>query len=84
VEAAVVQAMLRGSRDALDDELPMGGSRYACDTPFFVNEAKAPALVFGPGSIDQAHTYDEWVEIEQLVKATKVYAAGALRFLGHE
>jgi acetylornithine deacetylase/succinyl-diaminopimelate desuccinylase-like protein len=33
----------------------------------------APKVVFGPGSIDQAHQAVEWVEIEQLVRAAGVY-----------
>ncbi len=31
-----------------------------------------PSVVFGPGSIDQAHTKDEWLEIDQLAKATEI------------
>ncbi|MEX2287382.1 MAG: M20 family metallopeptidase [Planctomycetaceae bacterium] len=32
-----------------------------------------PSVVFGPGSIEQAHTRDEWVSIEQLEQASDVY-----------
>ena len=32
-----------------------------------------PAIICGPGSIAQAHTDDEWVAIEQLVKGAKLY-----------
>lgn len=32
-----------------------------------------PKVLFGPGSIDQAHQAVEWVEIDQLVKAADVY-----------
>jgi len=31
-----------------------------------------PTVVFGPGSIAQAHTKDEWVSIEQLEQATEI------------
>lgn len=31
-----------------------------------------PAIVFGPGSIAQAHTKDEWVSIDQLRQATEI------------
>ncbi len=32
-----------------------------------------PTVVCGPGSIDQAHTDDEWIAIEQLEQATEVF-----------
>jgi len=32
-----------------------------------------PSVVFGPGSIDQAHTADEWLEISQLERAAEIY-----------
>jgi acetylornithine deacetylase len=32
-----------------------------------------PAVVFGPGSIAQAHAADEWIDIEQLRQASEVY-----------
>ena len=31
-----------------------------------------PTVVFGPGSIQQAHTADEWVSVDQLEKATEI------------
>ena len=31
-----------------------------------------PTVVFGPGSITQAHTADEWLAVEQLLAATEV------------
>ncbi len=36
-------------------------------------------IVFGPGSIAQAHTIDEWISIEQLSLATELYA----KFIRH-
>ncbi|QDT01179.1 M20 family metallopeptidase [Adhaeretor mobilis] len=35
-------------------------------------------VVFGPGSIAQAHTADEWIEVEQLEKAVEIYRRLAL------
>ena len=32
-----------------------------------------PTVVLGPGSIRQAHIYDEYVEVEQLEQATSIY-----------
>ena len=35
--------------------------------------AGVPSIVFGPGSIQQAHTKDEFIDIAQLEKAAEVY-----------
>jgi succinyl-diaminopimelate desuccinylase len=40
-------------------------ARYATNAGFYA-EAGIPALVFGPGSIDQAHRADEWIGLSQI------------------
>ena len=32
-----------------------------------------PALVFGPGNIEQAHAEKEWIDLEELEKLTQLY-----------
>jgi len=32
-----------------------------------------PAVVFGPGSIAQAHTKDEWISLAELEQAGEIY-----------
>jgi len=44
--------------------------------PFGTNASRIaamgiPSVVFGPGSIDQAHTVDEWLSIDELSKASE-------------
>ncbi len=39
------------------------------------SESGIPALVLGPGHIDQAHTANEWVATAQLEKAVSIYQA---------
>jgi acetylornithine deacetylase len=36
-------------------------------------EAGIPCITIGPGSIDQAHSPNEWVEISQLESAVRIY-----------
>ncbi len=45
---------------------------YGTDAPAF-SALGLPTVVCGPGSIDQAHTVDEWVAVEQLQLAAEVY-----------
>jgi succinyl-diaminopimelate desuccinylase len=44
--------------------------------------ADIPSIVLGPGSIAQAHTADEYVELAQLPLAVEIYCRAALRGLG--
>ncbi|MDD1721020.1 MAG: M20 family metallopeptidase [Euryarchaeota archaeon] len=37
------------------------------------NEAGVPTVVFGPGGIDQAHTRDEWIDLDELECAAAVF-----------
>jgi acetylornithine deacetylase/succinyl-diaminopimelate desuccinylase family protein len=50
------------------------GVPYGTNAPFYAATG-APTVVFGPGSIDQAHTADEWIAIDQLHTAVEVYTA---------
>jgi acetylornithine deacetylase/succinyl-diaminopimelate desuccinylase-like protein len=47
------------------------GVPFGTDAPHFAATG-CPTVVFGPGSIDQAHTADEWIEIEQLRAAAEI------------
>ncbi len=54
----------------------VAGRGRAKGVPFGTNaafyaETGVPTVVFGPGSIRQAHTADEWIRLEQLEKAAE-------------
>ncbi len=40
-----------------------------------------PCVLFGPGSIAQAHTRDEWVDIREVAVAARVYEAATREYL---
>ncbi len=50
-----------------------GGLDFWTEASLF-GAAGVPALVLGPGSIEQAHVVDEWVSTEQLEAALHIYA----------
>ena len=56
---------------------PLAGPRQKLGAWYGTNASRiavtgVPAVVFGPGSIEQAHTRDEWIELEQLRLATEI------------
>ena len=64
-----------------------GGSSRAVGVPYGTNApglaAKGvPTIVLGPGDIAQAHSEDEWVELDQVERAAELYAQLALDFRG--
>lgn len=48
------------------------GAWYCTNAAAF-SAAGVPSIVFGPGSIAQAHTADEWIEVAQLRQACEIY-----------
>lgn len=48
------------------------------------SRADTPTIGFGPGAIAAAHAVDEFVELDELVRAAQVLAVVAMRFCGVE
>lgn len=48
------------------------GVDYFCDAAVIAQNG-TPCVVFGPGSIDQAHTRDEWISIRSLESCVRHY-----------
>lgn len=48
------------------------GAPWFCDAAFLA-EAGVPAIALGPGSIAQAHTKDEWIEIMELERGAEFW-----------
>ncbi|MEA2521308.1 MAG: succinyl-diaminopimelate desuccinylase [Actinomycetota bacterium] len=44
------------------------------DARFYINQAKIPAIILGPGSLTVAHTANEWAPVDELVTASRIYA----------
>ena len=67
-----VSRMASASRKSLGPDA-LGTVPYATNAGFF-SEVGIPCIVFGPGSIAQAHTADEFIELSQVDRAVQVYA----------
>ena len=48
------------------------GAPWFCDAAVFA-EAGIPAVALGPGSIEQAHTEDEWIAVDDLTRGVEFY-----------
>jgi acetylornithine deacetylase len=58
------------------------GMAAACDQMIFNMYSDTPAIVYGPGNARVAHSPEEYVEIEEVVSATKALALTVADFCG--
>ena len=77
VEAPVVQSLLNASTELSGQPETARSFPGATDAP----NLKTPAVVCGPGALAQAHSLNEFVEIEQCVRATKMYLRAVVDLL---
>lgn len=49
-----------------------------------LNESGTPAVCFGPGSIAQAHSADEWVSVDEVERCAAVLTAFGRRYLSDD
>lgn len=85
-EASPSTAIAELCRTAVADEtgtMPADvGFTGITDARFYINDAKIPTVILGPGSLSVAHTANESIGVDELVAAARVYARVFVRFLG--
>lgn len=71
--AKIVSALARAQQATLGCEKEVAGAHYGTDGSKLA-KAGIETVVCGPGDIAQAHTANEFVQVEQLELATRMYA----------
>ena len=77
IDNPLVDAVLKAWQDAFGEGASIAAFFAGSDAPNF----GFPTLICGPGSVAQAHSTDEYVEIDDLIAATKLYLCAALALL---
>ena len=73
----LVKALVENSKKITGKPSPLGGFIAAGDNCLF-HQKGVPALMYGPGTLDCIHKANEWVYIDELVEAAKIYALAAM------
>lgn len=79
-EHPLVRAAESAAATVLGRHEPAGGAPYGTDGSNLAGLGGIPCVVLGPGSIDQAHSQDEWVRMEEVEQAARIYAELASNF----
>ena len=79
-EEWIVRTALEVVREYGVDQREAEGFTACCDMHFF-RTVGIPTIILGPGGIEQAHTTDEFVVLDEVFRAAEIYREMALRFL---
>lgn len=81
-DSPLVEALLAACADEGVDPVVAGMTAWV--DAAFLNEAGTPAVCFGPGSIAQAHSADEWIDPSEIVTCAAVLERFSREFLKGE
>ncbi len=73
-DSEIVKTILETGERALGRKVEIMAGIGANDCRHLVNQGNIPAVVFGPGGLDQSHTVDESIQIENLISNVKAIA----------
>lgn len=76
-DSYIVQSLIESYENIVEKKTNIIGVNYWTDAAMLHNYGNVECVVCGPGNIVQAHSSDEYIEIEQLLLATKVYFEAA-------
>nr|WP_236714654.1 M20 family metallopeptidase [Nonomuraea pusilla] len=84
LDTPVVAALAAAHRDVTGEEPVYGGVPGSTDGTVLTHWGGVPSVVYGPGGKWIAHQADEYVEVDEIVRCTRVFAETARRFLNGE
>ncbi|MCX8060959.1 MAG: M20 family metallopeptidase [Anaerolineales bacterium] len=76
-----VQKFLAAAKTYCGMDITLVKVPFATEAAIFVPTLSVPTMIFGPGDPALAHQPDEFIEITEMEKAAKIYAAAAVEML---
>lgn len=82
-ETAPADPLVATVQDAItavtDRPAPLAGVPYGADMRLYTAQG-IPTVLYGPGSVEQAHAVDEFVPLDEVTRSSRVLARVAMRF----
>lgn len=75
-----VEVFKKSYEEVYNKESKIVGSPAGCDSRTWKNIAKCPTLQYGPGSIKQCHTVNEYLNIDEYLESILLYSNIILNF----
>jgi acetylornithine deacetylase len=84
LDSPIVRTIAESHSNLFGSAPVVQGVTYGSDLRLFTNHGNTPAVLYGPGSIFDAHTVNEHVDLEEVMAATKVLAYIVTQWCGGE
>ena len=78
----MVTLLSRNLRTVSGKEPQITGRQGAADTRYLIKYGNTPTVIFGPGLTEQMHANNEWVDVEDVITATKTLGLTILDWCG--
>jgi len=72
VESRIAEVVRRYSKEIAGVSEKPFGMLASTDARNFINDAGVPAITWGPGNLEQAHTYNEYIELREIQLAVQI------------
>jgi acetylornithine deacetylase len=69
----IVQELRQAVKEATNADAQVVGVPYWTDGAILVHSASIPTCLFGPGDVGVAHSPDEYVNVEDVIRAAEIY-----------
>jgi acetylornithine deacetylase len=76
----IVQTLCEKFQEVMGKDPVVSGREGAADIRFLNGYGKTPTVIFGPGMTEQMHANNEWVNVDDLISATKILALTILKW----
>jgi acetylornithine deacetylase len=74
LDSEIVSSLQKFHSDVHGGKPEIHGVPYGSDLRFFTNNAKMPAVLYGPGDVRMAHSLNEFVPVSEIISVAKVVA----------
>jgi acetylornithine deacetylase len=78
----IVMTVSENLKSVTGKEPDITGRQGAADTRYLIKYAQTPTVIFGPGLTEQMHATNEWVNINDVITATKTLALTIMKWCG--
>jgi len=80
----IVRTLSRKFQTVQGKEPQITGRQGAADIRYLIKYGQTPTVIFGPGLTEQMHANSEWVDVNDVIAATKILALTIMEWCGYE